>query len=143
LPDNAVRDHGQQVADLFKVRDDIEAAVQMLEQAIEFVENAKEKESRCRDTRRNIPMIIGDNEVSTTLRFQKIGRNINAITYVVFPKTAGRLSRFHGAITNDLDEAARNADVENVIAQLESIRYNDGFIDFIEKFDSFIRVINN
>jgi aspartate/glutamate racemase len=56
LPANTVRNYDQQIADLLQVRADIEAAIQMLEQAIAFVENANAQQLSCMETLRHVSM---------------------------------------------------------------------------------------
>jgi hypothetical protein len=141
LPGDAASDHEQQVAELLQCMTDIKAAIQMLEQAIAFVRNVNEKQLRCRDTLGDVPIILGGNNDDFTIRIQNMPRNITSIERVVFSKTETRLSRFHIQISGDLNNAVENAELENIIAQLESIRYNEGFIDFIETVNSLTRVI--
>jgi hypothetical protein len=143
LPQNTLRNHGQQIADLLQVKANLETAIQMLEQAIAFVENANAQQLRCREnTLRHVPIILGgEGAANFTERARRMRHNISAISKVVFPRTADRLSRFHVQIADDLEDAVVNADAENLRAQLESIRYNEGFMDFIEAVDNFIRVL--
>ncbi|MDR1086723.1 MAG: hypothetical protein LBL16_00485 [Endomicrobium sp.] len=145
LPANTVRNYDQQIADLFQVRADIEAAIQMLEQAIAFVENANAQQLSCMETLRHVSIILRDNETGATAgeRVQRMYiYNVNAaIERVVFPKTEGRLSRFHEEIIGDLENAGRNADVSTLVIHLKRIRNNEGFIDFITTIDSLTRLI--